>query len=103
MLGKIEVGSRVPVISYERLSGNPHAGRFDARTIADRIKAAFPKARIFCVIREQNDMILSTYFQYLKIGGTDSVRDYLTRSYDGRRPGFSLAAFNPHFPNEPMI
>ncbi len=93
-LGKIDPGSRVPVISYERLSGNPHAGSFDARTIADRISAAFPMARIFCVIREQKDMILSTYFQYLKIGGTDPVRDYLTRSYDGRRPGFSPAAFN---------
>jgi hypothetical protein len=94
VLGEIDSGNRVPVISYERLSGNPHAGGFDARTIADRIRAVFPEARIFCVIREQKDMILSTYFQYLKIGGTDSVRDYLTRSYDGRRPGFSPAAFN---------
>ena len=90
----IDPGDRVPVISYERLSGNPHAGSFDAHIIADRIKAAFPEARILCVIREQKDIILSTYFQYLKIGGTDSVTDYLTRSYDGRRPGFSPAAFN---------
>jgi len=89
----IDPGDRVPVISYERLSGNPHAGSFDARTIADRIKAGFPEARIFCVIREQQDIILSTYFQYLKIGGTDTITDYLTRSYDGRRPGFSPAAF----------
>lgn len=87
-------GDRIPVISYERLSGNPHAGSFDARIIADRIKAAFPGARIFIVIREQKDAILSTYFQYLKIGGTDLVSDYLTRSYDGRRPGFSPSAFN---------
>lgn len=93
-LAKIDPGDRVPVISYERLSGNPHASSFDARIIADRIRAAFPAARIFCVIREQKDMILSTYFQYLKIGGTDSARGYLTRSYDGRRPGFSPAAFN---------
>ena len=90
----IDPGDRVPVISYERLSGNPHAGSFDARIIADRIKASFPGARIFCVIREQKDIILSTYHQYLKIGGTDSITDYLTRSYDGRRPGFSPAAFN---------
>jgi hypothetical protein len=89
-----EPGDRVPVISYERLSGNPHAGSFDARIIADRIQVAFPGARIFIVVREQRDAILSTYFQYLKIGGTDSAGDYLTRSYDGRRPGFSPAAFN---------
>lgn len=94
VLGKIDPGSRVPVLSYERLSGNPHAGSFDARTIAERIRVVFPKARIFCIIREQKDMILSTYFQYLKIGGTDSVRTYLTRSYDGRRPGFSPSAYN---------
>jgi hypothetical protein len=87
-------GDRVPVISYERLSGNPHAGSFDARIIAERIKAAFPGARIFIVVREQKDAILSTYFQYLKIGGTDSVSDYLTRSYDGRRPGFAPSAFD---------
>ncbi len=90
----VDPGDRIPVISYERLSGNPHAGSFDARTIADRIKASFPEARIFCVIREQRDIILSTWFQYLKIGGTDSLTDYLTRSYDGRRPGFSPAAYN---------
>ena len=86
-------GDRVPVISYERLSGNPHAGSFDARVIAERIRAAFPDARIFIVVREQKDAIVSTYFQYLKIGGIDSITDYLTRSYDGRRPGFSPAAF----------
>jgi hypothetical protein len=90
----IDPGDRVPVISYERLSGNPHAGSFDARIIADRIKASFPEARIFCVIREQKDIILSIYHQYLKIGGTDSVADYLGRSYDGRRPGFSPAALH---------
>ena len=94
VLKYVDPGDRIPVISYERLSGNPHAGGFDARTIADRIKAGFPGARIFCVIREQKDIILSSYHQYLKIGGTDSVADYLTRSYDGRRPGFSPAAFN---------
>jgi hypothetical protein len=94
VLEKNDPGDRVPVISYERLSGNPHAGSFDARIIAERIKAAFPDARIFIVIREQKDAILSTYFQYLKIGGIDKVRDYLTRSYDGRRPGFSPAAFS---------
>lgn len=94
MLGHIELGGRIPVLSYERLSGNPHSGGFDARVIADRINACFPDAKIFCVIREQKEMILSTYFQYLKIGGIDSLTTYLTRSYDGRRPGFSPAQLN---------
>ena len=94
ILAKIDIGNRVPVLSYERLSGNPHSGGFDARIIADRIQAGFPGARIFCVIREQREMLLSTYFQYLKIGGTDTLKTYLTRSYDGRRPGLSPAHFN---------
>ncbi|MGB7930997.1 MAG: hypothetical protein WCH04_02010 [Gammaproteobacteria bacterium] len=94
ILGKIDIGGRVPVLSYERLSGNPHSGGFDARVIAERIQACFPDARIFCVIREQQEILLSTYFQYLKIGGTDTLKTYLSRSYDGRRPGFSPAHFN---------
>ena len=53
VLGKNDPGDRVPFLSYERLSGNPHAGSFDARVIAERIRAAFPDARIFIVVREQ--------------------------------------------------
>ena len=83
----------VPCISSERLSGNPHASGFDSRTICDRIHAAFPKARILIVIREQVSAILSTYFQYLRNGGHRSLRHYLTTKYDGRRPGFSFEHF----------
>jgi len=86
----LDLQGKIPVISNERLSGNPHSGSFDSKIIADRIKKCFPNAKIFCVIREQKDMILSTYFQYLKIGGTDSLKAYLTRKYDERRPGFSF-------------
>lgn len=89
VLSELDLQGKIPVISNERLSGNPHSGSFDSKLIADRIKECFPNAKIFCVIREQKDMILSTYFQYLKIGGTDSLTTYLTRRYDGKRPGFS--------------
>ena len=65
----------------------------DFDKFADRLKESFPDAKIFCVIREQKDMILSTYFQYLEIGGTDSLKQYLTRRYDQRRPGFSPDQF----------
>jgi len=91
--GKLDIGDRIPVISDERLSGNPHSGGFDAKIIADRIKASVPDARIFCVIREQKAIILSSYFQYLVAGGTDRLSTYLSRSYDGKRPGFSPASF----------
>ena len=88
-LSQLDLKGKIPVISNERLSGNPHSSGFDSKLIADRIHGCFPNAKIFCVIREQKDMILSTYLQYLKIGGIDSLKTYLTRRYDGRRPGFS--------------
>lgn len=81
--------TRIGVISNERLSGNPHSGGFDARLIADRIHESLPNATILCVVRRQQDKILSMYMQYLKAGGTDSLRNYLYRTYDGKRPGFS--------------
>lgn len=81
--------THVPVMSHERLSGNPHASGFDARVVADRVAGVFPRARILVVIREQVDALLSNYRQYLRIGGTKDLDEYLTQPYDGKRPGFS--------------
>jgi hypothetical protein len=38
-------------------------------------------------------MILSTYFQYLKKGGIDPIRKFISRRYDGLRPGFELSNY----------
>jgi hypothetical protein len=84
---------RVPVISQERLSGNPHSGGFDSRTLADRLHAVFPHARVLIVVREQRAMILSAYSQYVKAGGAVSLRDYLFGKRDHRRPEFSFDHF----------
>lgn len=81
---------KVPVISNERLSGNPHAGSYDARIIADRIQKSFPASKILIVVREQRAFIRSLYFQYLSRGGTDSLAAYLRKSEDGKRPGFGF-------------
>lgn len=80
---------KIPVLSDERLSGNPHSSGFDAKKIALMIKRIFPRARILIVIREQKSLIFSTYFQYLSVGGTNSLEKYLTTKYDGKRPHFS--------------
>ncbi len=82
---------RVPVLSSERLSGNPHAAGFDAPTIARRLQRVFPRAQILICIREQRSWLLSNYIQYLKAGGTMPLHRYLHERYDGRRPGFSLS------------
>ena len=83
----------VPVISSERLSGHPMAGRFDYAVICERITDALPNARILLVIREQASLIYSTYNQFIRIGGTMSLVDFIDRQYDGRAPFFSRDAF----------
>jgi len=86
----------VPVISAENLSGNPHSGGFNAKIIAERLAKSLPDARIFIVIREQTTMILSVYFQYLRKGGTSSLRSYMSQEFDGRLPGFAPGNFEYH-------
>ncbi len=81
--------TQIPVISHERLSGNPHSSGFDACAIASRLKQSFPDARILISIREQKDFLLSNYFQYLSVGGTRNLARYLSYEYDGKLPGFS--------------
>lgn len=80
---------KFPVISHERLSGNPHSGGFDASKICSMLKANFPNAKVLIIIREQKSFILSNYFQYLSIGGVKDLNKYLNIKYDGKRPGFS--------------
>ncbi|MBT6843286.1 MAG: hypothetical protein HOA17_05750 [Candidatus Melainabacteria bacterium] len=67
----------VSVISNERLSGNPHSGGYDSKEIADRLYASFPEAKVLIVIREQVSAILSSYIQYIRVGGPCSIDDYL--------------------------
>jgi len=89
-------GDKIPVISHERLSGNPHSSGFDSSIIARRIHKTFPKAKILIVIREQSSWILSNYFQYLSIGGNHGLKKYLNSQYDGKRPGFSPSHLEFH-------
>jgi hypothetical protein len=86
----------VPVISSERLSGNPHAGGFDSADIAERLARLLPRAKILVVIREQVATILSNYYEYLECGGTGRLQAYLDCAYDGLQPGFSFSFFEYH-------
>jgi hypothetical protein len=71
----------VPVFSAERLSGDPHLGGRDSASIAARLAATFPQAKVLMVIREQQAIILSMYKQYVSAGGLLGLRAYLE---DGR-------------------
>ncbi len=88
---------RVAVLSSERLVGSPHAGGYDSKEIAERLAAVFPEARILMGIREQRDIILSTYRLYVNAGGSCSVRGYLQPARRGNAmPRFDLRHFEYH-------
>jgi hypothetical protein len=78
-----EARGLVPVLSSERLSGEPHFGGYDSELIADRLAAVFPEARILVVVREQTSMFLSIYKEYIRRGGAASLRQYLAAPGDG--------------------
>ena len=86
----------VPVISSERLSGNPHSGGYDTKELADRLSQVFPKSRVLIVVREQKSMILSTYKQYVRTGGPCKLKTYLHPPLDVKIPLFSFKYFEYH-------
>jgi len=88
----------IPVLSSEELSGNPHSDGYASKEFADRLMAVFPEARILIVIREQKDMIVSTYKQYVKVGGPCSLAEYLRPPVRGREriPLFDWDHFKYH-------
>ncbi len=94
-----KLDDKVPVIAMERLSGNPHSGGYDSKEIADRLIALFPKGRILIVIREQKQIILSTYNQYVRASGQCSLSNYLEQPQLGgyKIPLFSLDHFAYNF------
>ncbi len=90
----------VPVLSAERLSGNPTSGGFDSKDIADRLRATFPEARVWIQIREQAAMVGSYYKQYVQEGGTASLHRMLAGDDVLKRiPQFRME----HFDYGPLI
>jgi hypothetical protein len=88
--------NKVPVISHERLSGNPHSGHYDAREIAYRLHEFIPGARILLCIREQMGLMASCYKQYIRIGGIKKLKDYLLPVRDYRVPLFDWRFYEYH-------
>ncbi|HEY7603054.1 MAG TPA: sulfotransferase [Gaiellaceae bacterium] len=86
----------LPVVSFERLTGHPFSGGYDAKEIADRLAAVFPEGRILVVMREQRAALLSTYKQYVRAGGVAPIERFLVppRSKAMRTATFTLDHFD---------
>jgi hypothetical protein len=67
----------VPLISHERLSGDPFTGGRDAKEIAGRLHETFPNGKILIVVREQCSIISSLYKTYVALGGTATLKKFL--------------------------
>ena len=85
-----------PVLSLERLSGNPVSGGYDSKELADRLANTFPDAKVMIVIREQKSMILSSYKEYIKSGGPSSLLGYLDPPPPKRIPYFDFDHYKYH-------
>jgi Sulfotransferase family len=73
------VDGLVPVLSAERLCGDLEFGSSDSARLAERVSLAFPAARVLLVIREQRDMLFSSYQLFVRKGGELTLGTYLVR------------------------
>jgi hypothetical protein len=98
LLQPIAEAGLLPVVSFERFSGNPFSGGYDSKEIANRLAEVFPEGRILVVIREQRSMIVSTYKQYVREGGATEPQKFVKPpvSKSMRVPLFDLRHFEYH-------
>ncbi len=76
------------VMSNEGWAGHPFSGGVNALEIAQRICSVVPNARILIVVREQRNMLLSSYAHYLsKSHGLASLTKYLEADLSTQIPG----------------
>ncbi|MEM6550420.1 MAG: hypothetical protein AAF713_22245 [Pseudomonadota bacterium] len=97
----IGVKNRLPVISHEDLLAHPTEGRYYAETTLHRLKSLFPNARLLICIREQREMFFSLYFQYIRQGGTESLKMLLSRH--DHQAGFRPMFRRDHFEYDLML
>lgn len=72
--------SQRPIICEEEFCGFPENGGLLeslSRDMARRLHSTYPGADIVIFIRNQLDMIRSTYLQYVRTGGTRSLRRFI--------------------------
>ena len=89
---------QVNLLSNESLSGPPYAGvvewGLDHRSsVIQNLRSVFPNARIIVVLRRQDALARSLYRQYVKRGGTATIRQFYGMDDSGRPPLMSRDRF----------
>lgn len=73
-------------LSHENFVGTTHnfgLNGYLTNEHANRLKLVFPEAEIIVFIRNQYDIIASSYYQYIFSGGTYSLKRYLHTRFEG--------------------
>ena len=91
----------IPVISDEWFSGNQVTAEYQGRIMADRLHDTFPDALILIVLREQKSMILSSYREFVKTGGSFPIEEYTGQG--AFREGFNPVCRLDHLKYDLMI
>lgn len=81
------------LISAERLSGHPFSGGYDREKIIRNIHSAYPNAKILITIRNQVDIIQSTYQQLVREGDMQKISELL-RQDCWKKPCFNLSYYD---------
>ena len=76
----------IPVLSEEFLTGHQVSSKYWGKEVADRLYSVFPDGRILMFIREQKSIILSSYRQYVRRGGSATLSRFLG-TQKNRKPG----------------
>lgn len=78
LAGSSGAPDQVTALSTEELVGHPYSGGVWAESLAHRIHATLPEARILIIVREQRKMVLSAYSDYLeRMAGRASLTHFL--------------------------
>jgi hypothetical protein len=86
------------LLSNESLSGPPYAGviegGLDHRScVLANLQTVFPEAKVILVLRRQDSMVKSFYRQYLKSGGTRSIKRFYGLGDNTKPPLMTLDRF----------
>lgn len=85
------------ILSLEGFIGTTHnfgLNGYMTKEHAQRIHQIFPEAEIILFIRRQQDIIASSYYQYIRGGGTYGLNKYLNKSYYRGLNGLPLFSYN---------